>query len=198
MNLALKTVVIDDAGASHDLRSDLSAPEKLARPYLWHDRGRKLGESIVAYRRWLGRWHAGYVCRRWALEHGGAPPRAVVLTHLEAPMPPRASLDPVQHFWSRVQEKGTLRADCAEFAYAQLDDEVRARHGLPPGPALRTEWARARPPDWATRRAELDPLAPLWPALALALLGAALAWRREELRAARAEARGDAQAEDQT
>ncbi len=181
VNAALRTVVVDQDGVEHDLETELNLPDNLTRPYLWHDRGRKINEAVVGHRRWIGRWHAGYHCRRWALEHDGAPPRAVVLHHLEAPMPPRAPLDAAAFFWSKVQERGTLTARCDEFAYAQLDDEVLTRHGLTRrGPALQTRWKGARPRTWSERQQELDPLRPLWFGLALALAGLALAWRREE------------------
>ena len=199
-NHAVRTIIVDAAGVEHDLRTELYHPENLARPYLWHDRRHKIDGNLAGDRsKFLGPWHARWLCRRWALEHGGEPPRRVTLELRRAPI----RLDDhdvgaaAQRFWAAAKTLPIVAIDCADAPFAQLDDEVRARHGLPPAPpgALRYTWPEGQAATWAERRATLDPLAPLWPLLALALAGAIGQWARDDRRrhVARAAARRLAQ-----
>ncbi|MCA9693337.1 MAG: hypothetical protein KC636_27325, partial [Myxococcales bacterium] len=182
-NQALQTVIIDADGVEHDLATELERPEHLTRPYLWHDRARKLEEVMMEYRRWIARWHARYLCRRWALDHHGAPPQRVLLRVRTAPYPPRAPVDPVAFFWERAEVTATLEIRCEREPFATLDAEVRARHGFEARPlATVTRDRDARPERWAERRQQLDPLQPLWPGLALLLVGALALWARGERR----------------
>lgn len=171
-NQTLRTTVVDEAGVAHDLRTELEHPENLPRPYLLHDRWRKVDEATSGYRSWLAPWHARHVCRRWALEHAGAAPTEVVLERVAAPFPPMRPLDAQSFFWEHAEVTPIVRVRCHEEPFAQLDPEIRERHGLPPAPprSLVT-------PDPPTPR-RTDPLAPLWWGLALALAGVLAAWAR--------------------
>ncbi|MFY0542206.1 hypothetical protein [Nannocystis pusilla] len=151
---------------------------------------------MVGQREKLAPWHARYLCRRWALEHAGEPPREVLLENLRAPLPPPGS-DPREHFAARQQVRVLAQVSCAEEPFAQLDPEVRARHGLAPAPAETRRFAWERPATWAERQARRDPLAPLWPLAALGLLGALARWSGEDRRARVAARVAEARAEEQ-
>lgn len=183
-NRALRTTVVDARGEPHDLRTELEHPEHLRRPYLWPDRMRKVHEAVAGARPRLARWHARHLCRRWAQDHGGEPPARVVLERVVAPLPPHEPLDPRAWFWERARVESIEAVACADEPFAQLSDEVRARHGLPAARAgeLRHAWPKDQPTTWAGRRALLDPLAPVWPLGGLALAVALALWARGERR----------------
>ncbi|MCA9710398.1 MAG: hypothetical protein KDK70_31450, partial [Myxococcales bacterium] len=170
-NRGVRTTIVDRAGQIHDLRTELQRPENLRRPYLRHDRSRKVDEALGGYRTWIGPWHARYLCRRWAMDHGGEPPAEVRLERVVAPFPPLEPLDASAWFWAHAKVTPLGRMRCAAEPFAQLAPEVRARHGLPPAAdgELRYAWPKPKPP---------DPLEPLWVVLALALGAATLRWSR--------------------
>ena len=197
-NQTLRTIVVDAAGVEHDLHSERQLPENLPRPYMWHDRWRKIDENLAGNRSAvLAPWHARYLCRRWALAHGGELPRSVALERRTAPIRPLEPGDAQARFWAEARLEPVLAIACAEAPFAQLDDEVRARHDLPPAPprSLRYAWPKGQADTWADRRATLDPLTPLWPLLALLLAASVHVWAREDRRrhVARVAARRDAQ-----
>lgn len=170
-NVGLRTTIVDEAGVVHDLRTEQQHPENLPRPYLWHDRWRKIEEGLSGGRAQLVPWHARYLCRRWALEHDAVPPTEVRLERVSAPFPPMRPLDPEAWFWAHAKVEPLVHVRCAEEPFAQLDPEIRRRHGLPPPSPdeLVHAWARPRPP---------DPFVPLWVALALGLGAVVVAWSR--------------------
>ncbi|MCY1069116.1 hypothetical protein OV090_30530 [Nannocystis sp. RBIL2] len=178
----LRATVVDAAGKRHRFGAEPQREDDAPRPYWWHDRWRKIGDNVLGQRERLAPWHARYLCRRWALEHGGEPPREVLLENLRAPLPPPGS-DPREHFAARQQVRVLAQVTCAEEPFAQLDPEVRGRHGLAPESAETRRFAWERPATWAERQARRDPLAPLWPLAALGLLGALARWAREDRRA---------------
>lgn len=181
-NQALRTTIVDHDGTRHDLRTELQ--HHLQRPYLRQDRGRKIMEGLVGNRPPLARWHARYLCRRWALEHAGQLPARVILERVKAPILPYDPRDALDYFWAEATIEPVQDITCADAPFAQPDPDSRARHGLPPAPpdALRYTWPKGQPATWAERRAGLDPLAPLWPLLALLLTGALARWAREDRR----------------
>lgn len=169
-NVTLRTRIIDAAGVEHDLHTELEH-----RPQRWtlaHDRWRKIDDAVSRARPELAPWHARWLCRRWQLEHG-EPARTVVLERVSAPIDPLAP-EPVD-FWRAAKVEPVLRIDCASEPFAQLDDELRARHGLPPAApgSLHHTWPRGQ---------AADPLAPLWLLLALGLAGALAGWARGDRR----------------
>jgi hypothetical protein len=169
-NTTLRTRVIDAEGVEHDLRSELAYHR--VRPTLLHDRWRKIDGNVSGQRPELVPWHARWVCREWELEHGAAA-REVVLERVSAAIDPLAP-GPVD-FWKRAKVEPITRVQCASEPFAQVDDEVRARYGLPaaaPGSLIYT-WPRGQ---------AADPLAPLWLVLALGLAGTLVVWNREDRR----------------
>ncbi len=183
-NPTLRTLIIAADGTRHDLRTELQHPEHLHRPYLWSDRSRKVSEGIVGRRKVLANWHARYLCRRWALDHAGETAQRVMLERVKAPILPHDPRDAADSFWSDARIEPIVGIDCADAPFAQPSPEQSARHGLPPAPpgTLRFTWPKGQPETWAERRALLDPLAPLWPLLALVLAGAITIWAREDRR----------------
>ncbi|PCC75847.1 hypothetical protein [Nannocystis exedens] len=109
--------------------------DDLPRPHPWHDRWRKIADNVLGQRERLAQWHARYLCRRWALEHAGEPPREVLLEGLRAPLPLPGS-DLREHFAGQQQARVLMRVDCADEPFAQL--ARRCGRG--------TGWRR-RPPD---------------------------------------------------
>ncbi|PCC67054.1 hypothetical protein SAMN02745121_08334 [Nannocystis exedens] len=178
----LRATVVDAAGVRHRFGEEPQRVDDLPRPHPWHDRWRKIADNVLGQRERLAQWHARYLCRRWALEHAGEPPREVLLEGLRAPLPLPGS-DLREHFAGQQQARVLMRVDCADEPFAQLAPEVRARHGLAPAPAGSLRFAWERPATWAERKARRDPLAPLWPLAALGLLGALARWAREDRRA---------------
>lgn len=173
-NRSVRTTVIDAEGTVHDLRTERQHPENLPRPYVRHDRMRKVYETVGGERRGLPVWHARSVCRQWALDHQGELPAEVRLERVEAPFPPLDVDDTLGWFWSRAVVVPIVRVECAAEPFAQLSPEVRARHGLPPAEpdALHYAW-RKDPP-------RPEPLEPLWVLLGLGLGGLLWAWSRRE------------------
>ncbi len=176
-NQTVRTTIVDRDGVAHDLRTELEHPENLRRPYLFHDRWRKIDEAMSGYRSNLAPWHARWQCRRWALEHDGEPPAEVVLERVATPFPPMRPLDAQAFFWEHAQVTPLVRVRCRDEPFAQLDPEIRERHGLPPAPP----GSLVAPEPLAPRR---NPLAPLWWGCALVLAGALAAWSREDSRRA--------------
>jgi hypothetical protein len=174
-NQTVRTTIVDAAGAVHDLHTELERPENLRRPYLLHDRWRKIDEAVGGYRAWLAPWHARYLCRRWALEHDGEPPVEVALERVVAAFPPMRPLDAETYFWEHAEVVPIVRVRCEVEPFAQLDPEVRRRYGLPPAAAEPLVDAPRTPPP---RRP--DPPAPLWPLSALVLAGAIAVWTRAD------------------
>ena len=174
-NQTLRTTLTDRAGLEHDLHTELELPENLRRPYLRHDRWRKVDEAVSGYRPTLTVWHARYLCRRWALDHAGEPPAQVELSRVAAPFPPTAEANADAYFWANAEATSLVRIDCDDEPFAQLQPELRRRHGLGETSA---ELHQVSP----SRQRQPDPLAPLWPLLGLVLAGAGLAWHVDERR----------------
>ncbi|WAS98137.1 hypothetical protein [Nannocystis punicea] len=178
----LRATVVDAAGVQHRFGAEPQREDDLPRPYLWHDRWRKVGDNVLGQRERMSRLHARYLCRRWALAHDGEPAREVVLEMLLAPLTPSGS-DPREHFAAQQKSRALVQVSCADEPFAQLQPEVRARHGLGPVSEGSLQFAWERPATWAERKTRRDPLAPLWPLAALGLLAALARWAREDRRA---------------
>ena len=169
-NVTLRTRIIDAAGGEHDLRSERQ--HHLKRPTLGHDRWQKIDDSVSGGRPELTPWHARWLCRRWALEHGEAA-QEVVLEQVSAAIDPLAARP--ADFWASAQVGPLLRVRCESEPFAQPDEELRARHGLSPAPpgGLHYTWPRGQ---------DADPSALLWLLLALGLAGGLTGWARHERR----------------
>ncbi len=168
-NHTLRTRIIDAAGVEHDQRTELQ--HRLVRPSLMHDRWHKIDGVVSKQRPELTRWHARWLCRRWQLEHGETA-AAVVLERLTVATDLSLARG---ELWQRAQVKPLLRIDCATEPFAQLDDELRARHGLPPAAPGSLHFT------WPTQ-ARAEDSTPLWLLLALLLAGGLATWAREDRR----------------
>lgn len=167
-DISLRTRVVDGAGVEHDLRTE---PQHRRRGLaLAHDRWLKIDDVIGHGRPELAPWHARWVCRTWEAEHG-APATAVILERVTAPNSPGTPAP--TDFWQAAQVKPITRVECASEPYARLDDEVRARHGLPPAGAVQPAQPKGPQP---------DPLAPLGLLLGLGLAGGLALWARADRR----------------
>jgi hypothetical protein len=120
------TVVVGDE--RHDLRTELE--HDLRRPYLLHDRWRKVDEGVSGYRSNLAPWHARFVCRQWALDHDGEVPTEVVLERVVARFAPDDVADREAWFWAHAEVEPIVRVECAESRFGVPEPEVLARHGL--------------------------------------------------------------------
>lgn len=133
----INTVVIDAEGSEHDLRTGLYLPEHLQKFELWPERRRKIEVLLLGKRPELAQWQARAVCRRFALEHGGATPREARLSRqlapIESPEDPVVEGGPSARFAASARpSEVVLTVDCRREPHAQLPDDIRARHGLPP------------------------------------------------------------------
>lgn len=105
-------------------------------PYFFYDRMGKINRRLLEQERYQ-KTYAAWVCREWALSHGGEAPVRVKYTKMWTKVPPpqkalsTMGFDP---FELRLYKENLPSHDCATTLHAQLPDEVRARHGLPPLP----------------------------------------------------------------
>lgn len=120
------TVVVGDE--RHDLRTELE--HDLQRPYLLHDRWRKIDEGVSGYRSNLAPWHARWVCRRWVLDHDGEVPTEVVLERVVVPFAPAEVVDREAWFWAHAEVEPIVRVACAQTRFGVPTAEIMARHGL--------------------------------------------------------------------
>jgi hypothetical protein len=120
------TVIVGEA--HHDLRTELE--HDLRRPYLLHDRWRKVDEGVSGYRRGLAEWHARWVCRRWVLDHGGEIPDRVVLERVVAPFAPADVVDREAWFWTHAEVEPIAEVVCADDPFGVPSAEILSRHGI--------------------------------------------------------------------
>lgn len=171
-NRTVRTKVLDADGVVHDLRTEQQHPQNMVRPYVRHDRRRKVQESVGGYRKWLAPWHARYLCRQWAFEHDGGAPAKVRLERVEAPFAPMEVDDAMEWFWAQATAKTIVEVECATEPFAQLSPEVRARHDLPEASPDELRYAWKEPPP------RPDPYEPLWVLWGLGLAGVVIVWSR--------------------
>ena len=169
-NVALQQTIVTRDGRRHELQLNLQAqshPRAVSE-----GRWRKIDDSIGWGRPELVRWHARGLCRSWTLQYGEAPVK-VELARRSAVIVPLAD-EP-----AREVVEPMMSVDCASEPFAQLDEELRARHGLGPAPAgsLVYRWPKDPVRDRSQR---------MWWLLALALVGALGAWARGDRRRAAA------------
>ncbi|MCA9716370.1 MAG: hypothetical protein KC468_16985, partial [Myxococcales bacterium] len=158
-NVFLRVLVRDQSGESWDLRTDVYAPEQKPIPWIWNDRMRKMHRRMSNRSNKFLRWYARYHCRRWALEHGGEQPRDVEIYRVTYRVPPPEEVRrdgpyvPEDRLKTHGGEVRIARSDCAKDIRGQLDNTIRARHGLPLIPEDRVRvWRKGRREQWARAR----------------------------------------------
>lgn len=150
-NTFLQVRVETVEGDEYDLLHDIYGRRDY--PYFFYDRLGKINRRLVEQDRYQ-RPYAAWVCRDWALSHGGVAPVRVHYTKMwtKVPHPSRVyatmGFDP---FRLKLHKEDLKSFDCATTPHAQLPDDIRARHGLPPLPEgafkdvpLSTWWDRAQ------------------------------------------------------
>ena len=196
-NLYMKVLVTDAAGEVYDLNTDLYHPANRPIPWIWYTRQRKINRRIVGAEggsgAWYQKWHARWVCRDWALKHGGEAPTEVRLIKITYPIPTpewtakHGAYDPQERFRASAREQTVHTARCADEPHGQLPDAIRARHGLPPLPpeAPFKAWHKGRVEKWAKKAETQGRKGPAPWAAALAIVGVVaflLRWRALERR----------------
>lgn len=150
-NAFLQVRVETVEGDEYDLLHDIYGRRDY--PYFFYDRLGKINRRLLEQDRYQ-RPYAAWVCRDWALSHGGVAPRRVKYTKMWTKVPHPSRLyatmgyDP---FRLKLHKEDLAGFDCETTPHAQLPNDVRARHGLPPLPdgAFRdvpqqTWWDRAQ------------------------------------------------------
>jgi len=131
-NMFLQVFVELADGEVLDLKHDMYGRREY--PYMFYDRMGKINRRLIEQERYQ-RHYAAWVCRQWALEHGGESPVRVKFVKMWTRVPhpakviPHGGFDPMQLKLTKEQLPGV---ECATTVHAQLPDEIRARHGLPP------------------------------------------------------------------
>jgi hypothetical protein len=140
-NVFHKILVTDADGELWDLRTDLYAPERKPIPWIWNDRMRKMNRRIAGgesgggawYQKWMARW----LCRDWALHHGGREPVQVELLKMSYRMPRPEEVRDIgwylpEDLMQRSSSHESLYVEtCADAQLGQLSDTMRQRYGLP-------------------------------------------------------------------
>lgn len=194
-NLMMRVLVTDTDGEVYDLNTDVYHPANRPIPWLFYTRIRKINRRIIGAEggkgEWYQKWHARYICRQWALDHGGAAPLQVDLVKVSYAVPSPEDVakngpyDPVQRMAGNLSSKHQHTTKCDDIN-AQLPNEIRARHGLPLLPEGEFKaWNKHRWEAWNKKLAALakrgrDPNRV--PVVPIALIAAAviigLRWRR--------------------
>jgi hypothetical protein len=194
-NLMMRVLVTDKDGEVYDLNTDVYHPANRPIPWLFYTRIRKINRRIIGAEggkgEWYQKWHARYICRQWALDHGGEAPAQVDLVKVSYAIPTPEDVakhgpyDPVQRMAGNVNSKHQHTTKCEDIG-AQLPNFIRARHGLPLLPEGEFKaWNKHRLDAWNKKLATLAkrgrdpnrvPLVPL--ALIAAAVIVGLRWRR--------------------
>jgi hypothetical protein len=146
-NMFLQVFVELKDGTIIDLEHDMYG--RRIYPYLFYDRMGKINRRLIEQERYQ-RHYAAWVCRDWALNHNGEVPDRVKYVKMWTKVPhpakviPDMGFDPMQ---LKLTKEHLASVECSTTQHAQLPDEIRARHGLPPLPpgtfrdvAMQTWW----------------------------------------------------------
>ena len=135
-NVFIRVLVEDQEGEWWDMGHDIWKVDRF--PYVFYDRMGKVNRRIdgkKGYQKAYGAW----MCRQWGLTHEGVLPTRVkfVKRWTRIPKPDtlvRKALETGEWGYepwklkSRQKEQEVI--DCNKTVHAQLDNEMRARHGL--------------------------------------------------------------------
>jgi hypothetical protein len=158
-NVFLKVLVTDDQGGVHDMRTDMYAPGRKPVPWIFNDRifkmNRRMSGGEAGKGDWYQKWYGRYQCREWALQHGGVAPKKIELYKVSYRIPSPEEVAAGGYYLPELQlskygkEERLHTTNCASEPEAQLSDEVRARHGLPPLPeGAYKPWDKDRRGKW--------------------------------------------------
>ena len=149
-NMFLQVFVELEDGSLLDLKHDMYGRREY--PYMFYDRMGKINRRLIEQDKYQ-RHYAAWVCREWALTHDGVAPVRVQFVKMWTKVPhpakviPHGGFDPMQLKLTKEQMPGV---ECATTVHAQIPDEIRARHGLPPLPpgtfrevVIQTWWDKA-------------------------------------------------------
>ena len=131
-NMFLQVFVELQNGEILDLQHDMYGRRDY--PYMFYDRMGKINRRLIEQDRYQ-RHYAAWVCRDWAMNHAGEMPVRVKYVKMWTKVPhpakviPTMGFDPMQ---LKLTKEHLPSVECATTVHAQLPDEVRLRHGLPP------------------------------------------------------------------
>jgi hypothetical protein len=150
-NIHMRVLVHDSDGQTWDMNNDVYACLREGStqeicdavypiPWIWYSRAPKMNRRIGGGEGgkgvWYQKYHAAYMCRRWALDHDGVMPESVEILQIGYLVPPpgevakRGPYDPKTLYNKTATEKSMHTTRCATQEGAQLTNEIRARHGL--------------------------------------------------------------------
>jgi len=131
-NMFLQVFVELPDGTVLDLEHDMYGRRQY--PYVFYDRMGKINRRLLEQDRYQ-RHYAAWVCRDWALHHAGEVPVRVKYVKMWTKVPhpgkviPNWGFDPME---LKLTKEHLPSVECSTTVHAQVPDEVRARHGLPP------------------------------------------------------------------
>ncbi len=158
-NLMMQVLVTDENGKVYDLNTDLYHPDNRPIPWIFYTRQRKINRRIVGAEggkgSWYQKWHGRYICRHWALTHGGTPPQKVDLLKISYPIPTPEEVakngpyNPVERLQRHRSTRHVHTTKCTDVN-AQLPNYIRERHGLPllPDDQPFKHWVKNRKLAW--------------------------------------------------
>jgi len=139
-NVDLRVRVRDQGGQVHDLHTDVYSHERWPPNKFVYTRDLKLRRRVAGEalgpEDWYQAWHARYVCRQWALDHGGELAQEALLVRIRSRIPPptwvqeNGSYDPLERVLTHGIEEPLLRAKCQKDVRTYLPNFLRRRHGL--------------------------------------------------------------------
>jgi hypothetical protein len=130
-NMFLQVFVELTDGTVIDLEHDMYGRRHY--PYLFYDRMGKINRRLMEQERYQ-RHYAAWVCREWALTHGGEMPDRVKYVKMWTKVPHPAKVIPTMGFDPmelKLTKEHLASVECSTTQHAQLPNEIRERHGLP-------------------------------------------------------------------
>lgn len=187
-NAFMQVMVTDHDGKVYDLNTDVYHPDNKPIPWLGYSRQRKINRRIVGGEGgkgdWYQKWHTRWVCRDWALKHGGEAPKKVELFKLSYVIPSPEEVrkngpySPVERLKSTRFRKLAYTGECTDIN-AQLPNTLRVRHGLPLlGPGEFRPWVKNHQAAWNKRGNRKRPIPWLVVVSVVVVIAAGLRWRR--------------------
>lgn len=179
-NMFLRVLVHDSTGEIWDLNTDVYAclepgasqavcDAVFPQPWIWYSRQRKMNRRIAGgeggHGAWYQKWHARYVCRAWALEHGEVPDK-VELVKVTYPIPKpeyvrkHGAYDPAEQYRSKGRQKSIHTTHCKTAPLGQPTvEQIEAAGWDPADFPERREWKKRRCTSFNQQRAREAKLA---------------------------------------